>query len=214
MFITAKVFLKATARNRFKNGGRISGWRISVMGDQEQKPKASLFPLFPASATTNTATSTSTSVVPEWLSNTSFTADPSVINKAVSSAIAEEGDEEQEEPPREEQPQSQHHSYELLEDVDEESDGEKYEKRKRRKKKRKRSRESERGISEFGSRKSMPTKDYYFDSHPDPDNLAYGFLYRYLISLFLISIAFLRSIFLVHCFSWTLENQGSKFRWA
>ncbi|GLU18411.1 hypothetical protein SLE2022_347150 [Rubroshorea leprosula] len=148
------------------------------MGDQEQKPKASLFPLFPASATTNTTTSTSTSVVPQWLSNTSFTANPSVINNAVSSAISEEGDEEQEEPPREEQPQSQHHSYELLEDEDEESDGEKYEKRKRRKKKRKRSRESERGVSEFGSRKSVPAKDYYFDSHPDPDNLAYGSLYR------------------------------------
>lgn len=83
-------------------------------------------------------------------------------------------------------------SYELLESSASDDDSE-HEKRKKRKKKRRRRRnESEErgGFGEYGSRKSdvrawadadgRPSKDYYFDSNGDRDNLAFGSLYRYL----------------------------------
>ncbi|KAJ4835452.1 hypothetical protein Tsubulata_042729, partial [Turnera subulata] len=155
-------------------------------GGEEVKP--SLFPLFAASSAsphpqataTATASSSSSSVVPvppEWLSNTSFTADLSVINDAVSSLnnlphepSSSEDDDYQPKPRA--QPSTQ---YELLkeeEDVESErpgggdysrslsesdSDGERRKKkRKRRKheKKRKRSRDEERGGNGLAPRKS------------------------------------------------------------
>ena len=84
-------------------------------------------------------------------------------------------------------------SYELLESSASEDDSE-HEKRKKRKKKKRRRRRNESeergGFGEYGSRKSdvrawadadgRPSKDYYFDSNGDRDNLAFGSLYRYL----------------------------------
>ncbi|TYJ42699.1 hypothetical protein E1A91_A03G105500v1 [Gossypium mustelinum] len=155
----------------------------------DQHPNPSLFPLFPAAA----STVTSTSGISQWLSNPSFTTDLSLINDAVSSLprslddVQEEEDaqEEEENEAKQQQQEKLPHSYELLEEEEEEqeeeedSDGDKYGKRKRKKRSKRRNKKKK--ISkEIGDSKSksIHSNDYYFDSHPDHDNLAYGSLYR------------------------------------
>nr|KJB30256.1 hypothetical protein B456_005G134900 [Gossypium raimondii] len=157
-----------------------------AVDDQPLNP--SLFPLFPAAA----STVTSTSSIPQWLSNPSFTTDLSLINDAVSSLprslddVQEEDAQEEEENEAKQQEQEKlPHSYELLEEEEEEqeeeedSDGDKYGERKRKKRSKRRNKKKK--ISkEIGDSKSksIHSNDYYFDSHPDHDNLAYGSLYR------------------------------------
>ncbi|MED6172880.1 hypothetical protein PIB30_054061, partial [Stylosanthes scabra] len=160
--------------------------------------KPSIFPLFPSTASSSSVLATAT--VPQWLSNSSFTADVSLINKAVASQIHSEtalsprqrhrsdDDEEDEDDGGNRAPEK---PYEILESS--ESEGrDKKEKRskKKRKKKRKRDRSPERGgLDGYSSRKSgvrawadsessTAAKDYYFDSHGDRDNLAFGSIYR------------------------------------
>ncbi|CAJ1952201.1 unnamed protein product [Sphenostylis stenocarpa] len=155
------------------------------------KPQFSLFPLFPASSSLQTNTTFST---PQWLSNSSFTTDISVINGAVASQLNREttlsppqSNDDDENRAEANPPPSR---YEILESSETDGGGRDRE-RKRRKKKKKRRRDSstERGgFNGFGSRKSRVrawadsetnvTKDYYFDSHGDRDNLAYGCIYR------------------------------------
>jgi len=156
----------------------------------EQKP--SLFPLFPASSSLQITTTSST---PQWLTNSSFTTDISVINDAVASQLNREAtlspsqNDEDDENRAEEHPLPSR--YEILESSESDGGGRDRE-RKKRKKKKKRRRDSsaERGgFDGFGSRKSRVrvwadsesniTKDYYFDSHGDRDNLAFGCIYRY-----------------------------------
>ncbi|XVF09402.1 hypothetical protein REPUB_Repub07fG0089400 [Reevesia pubescens] len=148
------------------------------MDDQQgaEDPKPSLFPLFPAAGA---AAATVTTSVPQWLCNPSFITDLTVV---------EDGEVEE---AKKQQQEKNHHSYELLEENDEEeeeeeeedSDGEEYEERKKNKRKKKSERKSKKRkilkeeISDSLS-KSIHSKDYYFDSHPDSDNLAYGSLYR------------------------------------
>ncbi|XWS60805.1 hypothetical protein CRYUN_Cryun07bG0068800 [Craigia yunnanensis] len=154
-------------------------------------PKPSLLPLFPAAgaaATVTTAATVTSSSVPQWLCNPSFTGDLSLINDAVSSLPHSlnvvEVDENEEEEKEAKQQEKNHHSYELLEEEEEEQeenfDGEKYDERKKNKKKSDRKNKKRKISKEIGDSKtkSIHAKDYYFDSHPDPDNLAYGSLYR------------------------------------
>lgn len=157
--------------------------------EEREIPRPSPFPLFP---TTSSTTYSSVShpfnntqnddVAPQWLCNASFNTDLSVINDAVrisESAYDDENDDRDEDVLR--PPQSQSPSYELLEEEETESDREssrKKKKRKERKKKRKRSKEK--GGGDFDSYVSAKSKDYYFDSHGDRDNLVYGRIYRYL----------------------------------
>ncbi|KAL9324380.1 hypothetical protein ACSQ67_009237 [Phaseolus vulgaris] len=155
----------------------------------EQKP--SLFPLFPSSSSLQTTTTSST---PQWLCNSSFTTDLSVINDAFASQINRETSLS---PPQNDEDDENHAEahplpsrYEILESSESDGGGRDRE-RKKRKKKKKRRRDSsaERGgFDGFGSRKSRVrvwadsdnnvTKDYYFDSNGDRDNLAFGCIYR------------------------------------
>ncbi|XP_021291947.1 protein NRDE2 homolog isoform X2 [Herrania umbratica] len=166
----------------------------NAMDDQQnpQDPRPSLFPLFPAAgaaAASVTATTAATASGPEWLCNPSFTSDLSLINDAVSSLPralnVEEEDEGEDEDGggKQQQQQKNYHSYELLEEEeddeeDSDSDGEKYDERQKNKKKSKKRNKKRRMLKELGDSKSIHAKDYYFDSHPDHDNLAYGSLYR------------------------------------
>lgn len=169
----------------------------------------SIFPLFPLTASSSSTLATST--VPQWLSNSSFTADVSLINDAVASQLLSEtalsppqrhrsdDDEEHEEDGgnRAQEKAVPRSSYEILESS--ESEGrDKKEKRSKKSKKRKRDRSRERGgLDSYNSRKSgvrawadsessTAAKDYYFDSHGDRDNLAFGCIYRYFF-FFIIS---------------------------
>lgn len=161
------------------------------------KPECSLFPLFPlADSSQHSITS-----VPQWLSNSSFTTDFSVINDAVASQLNLEAsqspreghDLEDEEGPADNQAQAKPFpAYEILEssqsDREVERGARERKGKKKKKKKRKRDGSLEKGeLDHYGSRKSRvrtwadqasTTKDYYVDSHGDPDNLAFGCIYR------------------------------------
>ncbi|XP_058722605.1 uncharacterized protein LOC131594475 isoform X2 [Vicia villosa] len=154
----------------------------------------SKFSLFPV---TNSSLQITTSSVPQWLSNSSFTTDLSIINNDVASLLNREtvqspshdDDESDENQPQE---KSLPPTYAILESSESDGDGmgRKEKKRsKRKKKKRKRDRSDERsGFHGYGSRKSRvrawadsetnTAKDYYFDSNGDRDNLAFGSMYR------------------------------------
>ncbi|XP_019430339.1 PREDICTED: protein NRDE2 homolog isoform X1 [Lupinus angustifolius] len=156
----------------------------SVVAD-ESKP-SSLFPLFSIS---NSLSLQTTNSVPQWLCNSSFTSDVSIINDAVVSQLHHETTEypsqDDDEDNNEKQPF--HSSYEILKSS--ESDGERRERGKKDKKRKKKKRKHERSeLDGYGSRKSRvrawadsetnTSKDYYIDSHGDPDNLAFGSMYR------------------------------------
>ncbi|KAE8678347.1 hypothetical protein F3Y22_tig00111427pilonHSYRG00550 [Hibiscus syriacus] len=155
--------------------------------DDQQDPNPSLFPLFPAAAVPASTVAT-TSSIPQWLSNPSFNADLSLINDAVSSLSRPLNVEEEEEEEEEEKSKAGGEYppfYELLEEEEEQedSDGAKYDERKRKKRSKRRSKkktiskEIGDSLSKYKS-KTSHSSDYYFDSHPDLDNLAYGSLYR------------------------------------
>ncbi|KAK2655649.1 hypothetical protein Ddye_008701 [Dipteronia dyeriana] len=142
--------------------------------DEKQKSKDSRFPLFPTHINNNNTCSSDNSqnAASQWLCNSSFQlTDLSVINDAVVSSLPVEEDDQPLYP-------SRSASYELLEDESKsDSDGEreKTNKKKKKEKKRKRSR----GIGDvYDSRTSTKSKEYFFDSHGDRDNLVYGKLYR------------------------------------
>ncbi|KAJ4959907.1 hypothetical protein NE237_019817 [Protea cynaroides] len=164
-------------------------------GAAEEEPKPSLFPLFALSD----GSLHSSSKVPQWLSNSSFSTDLSVVQESVASRdtiIPEEQEEEEEDAERIPQAKPPP-SYDLLESSasDEDRDTEfkrekKGEKNKKKKRKRKKSREPV--VDDYASRKlavhawagsnTKPAKDYYFDSRGDRDNLAFGCLYRMNVS--------------------------------
>ncbi|EEF34680.1 nuclear exosome regulator NRDE2 isoform X2 [Ricinus communis] len=154
----------------------------------EKESNTSLFPIFGVSATN--------AHKPEWLCNSSFTTNISVINDAVSSLPQDKSpielDQEQEDEDSKLQ-LKQPSNYQLIEeeeeeaaaaaDEDEDSDvdsgsGRNKKKKKRVKrekidKKRKRSSRDDARVSH-----SKHSKEYYFDSHGDADNLVYASLYR------------------------------------
>ncbi|KAK3225422.1 hypothetical protein Dsin_005284 [Dipteronia sinensis] len=143
--------------------------------DEKQKSKASHLPLFPTHMNNNNTRSSDNSqnAASQWLCNSSFQlTDLSVINDTVVSSLPDEDDDQPSYP-------SRPASYELLEEESKsESDGEREKtnkKKKKKEKKRKRSREKGEVYDSFPSAKS---KEYFFDSHGDRDNLVYGKLYR------------------------------------
>lgn len=163
------------------------------MAEEEAQPKNSLlFPLLPFSESFQQSKTTG----PQWLCNTSFTTDLSVVNEALSSGHNlnidlvehEEGKGETEE----EKGAHKRSSHELLESS--ESDSASEDRQRRDKKKTKKQKKRRKGLLEegttyaIGSRKSgvrawtnsesKISKDYYFDSRGDRDNLAFGCLYR------------------------------------
>jgi len=159
---------------------------------QTSTPPLSLFPVSDATSIVGAGGGAS-----NWLRNSSFTVDLAVVDVANSSChnlnTINEDDEDNEDRREEEERKKTSSSYELLESSGSDRDerGFSDRKKKKRKKKRKRERRDEDGdpsFHAFGSRKSgvrvwdnsqtKPSKDYYFDSRGDPDNLAFGSLYR------------------------------------
>ncbi|KAH0927048.1 hypothetical protein HID58_019304 [Brassica napus] len=144
-------------------------WKTPEKGDGEQNTTG-LFPLFPTQANSVSAISSA----PQWLRNASFTTDLSVIDAAPSTAPSlpdVEASEEEEEGDayRNNTEANQPRVYDLIEE-EEGSESDDDDKAKKKKKK-KRKRDSD----EYYTK---PAKDYYLDTRPDPDNLAYGSIYR------------------------------------
>ncbi|OVA16559.1 RNA-processing protein [Macleaya cordata] len=170
--------------------------------EEDEQKKPSLSPLFPLSDPSTNNNSTSKN--PQWLSNTSFTTELSVINQSISShyetlTTINPLEQEEEEPPS--VPPTKPSSFSLLNSSSSSSSSSysdsdererKNKKKKKKKRRRKRSREEASAAAHFysstSSRKSgvpiwagsdiKPSKDYYFDSRGDLDNLAFGSLYR------------------------------------
>ncbi|KAL5749247.1 hypothetical protein ACOSP7_023850 [Xanthoceras sorbifolium] len=157
--------------------------------EEKEKSKASLFPLFPT--LNNNTSDNSQNAASQWLSNSSFQlTDLSVINDAVSSLPDQNHSDEEDREENNDEPSypsrvNPSGSYELLEQESESESGGEREKTNKKKKKRsnkkeknkKRKRSRERG-DVYDSFTSAKSKDYFFDSHGDRDNLVYGKLYR------------------------------------
>ncbi|KAI3454346.1 hypothetical protein Pfo_011009 [Paulownia fortunei] len=137
----------------------------------------------------------------QWLLNTSFTTDLSVISEAVSKYDLpydeEQNDEEEEDKVEELNTKKRPPQYEMVpsspSDASVSSDGEHRKKRKKKKKRRKESRGSrpsynyaatlssnsrKSGVQKWVSSSTSNEKEYYFDSRGDRDNLAFGCIYR------------------------------------
>ncbi|WCJ42165.1 Nuclear exosome regulator NRDE2 [Euphorbia peplus] len=160
-------------------------------GDEEEAPaKPSLFPVFAGTGTAAAAAPNS-----GWLSNSSFTTNLSVIDETVSSLhksqiqTESDHDDDEESSPRRPQlnPPSSSASYQLLEEEENEeeeeqcsdSGGSDRKKKKRRGKRDTSSRKrKKRFIVDDSDARVRVSKDYYFDSHGDADNLVYGSIYR------------------------------------
>ncbi|CAI0400206.1 unnamed protein product [Linum tenue] len=153
----------------------------------------SLFPLFAASDTAPLHASTSAALPPsQWLQNASFTADIGAINDAVTSLRRDPNSEDDSasdsERRRQDSSKPSAARYELLEEDESDDGGRERKKRNRKKTKGSKRKRSENRYGDHASRKSnvrgwadsdaKQAKDYYFDSHGDRDNLAYGSLYR------------------------------------
>ncbi|KAF6168628.1 hypothetical protein GIB67_005240 [Kingdonia uniflora] len=168
--------------------------KTTVEEEEEREPKPSLFPLSSSNNNNNNNNNPSSSSNPNWLSNSSFTTDLSVIhNKTPTTTNPFEDEsldvEDVDVPP----PQP---SYAPLSSSSEESLEEKTRKRRRKKKSsssssRKRGREelslgsenffnAERksSVRAWAGAETKQAKDYYFDSNGDRDNLVFGSLYR------------------------------------
>ncbi|KAL5721971.1 hypothetical protein ACHQM5_005547 [Ranunculus cassubicifolius] len=152
------------------------------MDEETPMATSSLFPLFPVSSQSQSQSQS------QWLSNTSFTTDFSIVNQSISSHIKtlkqqssqseSNSDSDQSIPP----PPP---SYTIIKSSDSDSDSIRRHRKKKRKSKhgRKRSREFDygsrkRGVRAWEDSDTKPEKGYYFDSRGDQDNLTYGSLYR------------------------------------
>lgn len=150
-------------------------------GDGGGSITTGLFPLFPTPSNSVSAISTA----PQWLRNASFTTDLSVIDTAAAASTAPslsdvEASEEDEEgdPYRNNSEANQPRVYDLIEEEEEEgseSDEEDDKGKRKRDKKKKKKKKRKRDSDEYYTK---PAKDYYLDTRPDPDNLAYGSIYR------------------------------------
>ncbi|PIA63768.1 hypothetical protein AQUCO_00201244v1 [Aquilegia coerulea] len=155
--------------------------------DENKSPKpSSLFPLFPLSNSSLVSQETSQS---QWLSNTSFTTDLSVINQSLSSQYEtlEQQEDEEEEEEEAITTTSSKPSYSLLNSPSSDSgESKRIKKKKKSKHKRKKLRDEiqedrnasrKRGVRAWESSDTKSSKDYYVDCHGDRDNLAFGSLY-------------------------------------
>lgn len=167
--------------------------------EAEAPKNSSLFPVSPHTQISSAPNPT----VPEWLRNSSFTTDISVINDAASSnygniQFQENLEDDEGENVEKENLKGEGARYELLHSSASErghssSDDERESKKKKRKKKRtKRHRSSDDRtpydyalsssrkpeVRTWASSAAANVKDYYFDSRGDRDNLAFGSIYR------------------------------------
>ncbi|KAK3003605.1 hypothetical protein RJ639_019158 [Escallonia herrerae] len=162
--------------------------------------QSSLFPLFPQppESTSPAASLTTPNTTPQWLSNPSFTADLAAINDAVSSRHAtpqiqpeEEAEEEEEHEVVAGRPQ-----YKLVES----SGGDDSDHTNKKRKHKKRKSQSARYAYHYAapsSRKpdvrswsdTTTTKDHFFDSRGDRDNLAFGTIHQPFSLLQILDIA-------------------------
>ncbi|GFP88473.1 protein nrde2 homolog [Phtheirospermum japonicum] len=169
--------------------------------DRTTETTSSLFPAYiphqPPQALASGPTTTAS--VPQWLQSTSFTADISVINDAVSKYNLPNVEEDEEEKAEELNANKRRPQYEIVPSSPSEAGASSSdeEHRKRRKKKKKRRKESggsrasysyaatlsatsrKPGVQKWTSSSSISNeKEYYFDSRGDRDNLAFGCIYR------------------------------------
>ncbi|XP_010487670.1 PREDICTED: protein NRDE2 homolog isoform X2 [Camelina sativa] len=154
-------------------------------GDGAPVTTGGLFPVFPTSTNSVSVISTNT----QWLRNASFTTDLSVINAAAASTapyLSEVEEDEEGDADENIGETNQPKVYNLVEEeASWESDDDDV-KRKGKKKRKKRkigtasdeSRSKKSSVRDSDEYYSKPAKDYYLDTRPDPDNLAYGSIYR------------------------------------
>lgn len=151
----------------------------SANAREEESKSCSLFPLLSDS---DPKVSHSSSSQAEWLCNTSFSADLSLVNDAVSYHFDSQSESEEDDKDADPAPARVYQPLESDEDSD------RIHKKKKKKKKRKRQRQSspDRHGSALGlgfTRRSSGLRDdnkpYFFDSKGDPDNLVFASLYRY-----------------------------------
>ncbi|PIN25545.1 hypothetical protein CDL12_01738 [Handroanthus impetiginosus] len=137
----------------------------------------------------------------QWLQNTSFTTELSVINDAVSKYKPPYDEEEEEEEDKGEELNTNKRppQYDMVpsspSDASASSDEQQRKKRKKKKKRRKREESGDSrqlydyvatlssssrkpGVQKWASSSTANEKDYYFDSRGDRDNLAFGCIYR------------------------------------
>ncbi|CAA2938938.1 NRDE2 homolog isoform X1 [Olea europaea subsp. europaea] len=167
--------------------------------EEEQAKTTSLFPVFHHQQTPlQTSTVATAAASEQWLCNSSFTTDLSVINDAVSKYDQPYEEDEEEDKNKSEKINSDklRSQYELVDTPvsDKSSSSSDREKRKKKKKK-KRKRENGRSssydyaatfssstrkpdVKKWANSSTSSDKEYYFDSHGDRDNLAFGSLYR------------------------------------
>ncbi|KAK3020735.1 hypothetical protein RJ639_046019 [Escallonia herrerae] len=169
--------------------------------EEEMGKQSSLFPLFPQppDSTSAAASLTIPNTTPRWLSNPSFTADLAAINDAVSSRHATpqiQPEEEEEAEEEEEEVAAGRPQYKLVES----SGGDDSDHTNKKRKHKKRKSQSARYAYHYAapsSRKpdvrswsdTTTTKDYFFDSRGDRDNLAFGCIYRHISSTFFSFVA-------------------------
>ncbi|KAL9155477.1 hypothetical protein ABFS82_09G005900 [Erythranthe guttata] len=167
------------------------------MEEEEEQPTGttSLFPAFvqhPPPQIFPSGSDNSAAASGKWLSNSSFTIDPSVINDAVSKYNLPDDEEEEEDEVEEVRKSKLPPQYERVpSDGNPSSDEERRMKNTRKKKRRKKeepgasyayaatlsSSSRKQGVSKWASSTSNE-KNYYFDSRGDRDNLAFGCIYR------------------------------------
>ncbi|TMW97049.1 hypothetical protein EJD97_006322 [Solanum chilense] len=179
---------------------------IAMEEIEEEAPKnSSLFPVFPQAQISSASNpTTSYDAVPEWLRNSSFTTDISVINDAVVTnygnvQFQENLEEDEGEDVEKKNQKGEGARYELLHSSGSErghsssdDDGRDCKKKKRKKKRKKSHRSSDDrplydyalsasrkpDVRTWASSADANVKDYYFDSRGDRDNLAFGSIYR------------------------------------
>ncbi|KAI4326320.1 hypothetical protein MLD38_031646 [Melastoma candidum] len=174
---------------------------MEIDGEEENelpplRAAPSLFPSFGVSSASSSpaaaAAPSSAAPVPQWLSNSSFTADASTINSSSAAAFSgglpaglpDSDDEDERGDDDEERGQRARVSYEMVESSESDREMER-----RRKKKRRRRKTSGVEDNVASDRKASvrvwadsgvlkPSKEYFVDLKGDRDNLAFGSLYR------------------------------------
>lgn len=174
------------------------------MAEDEQTAKTtSLFAAFGCEPALPSASDSSGNATAQWLQNSSFNTDLSVINDAVTKYNLTYDEEPEEEEDKEEDINARKRlpQYEMVpSEASASSDEERRRKSKKKKKRRKEESSGSRtsfsyaatlsstsrkpGVEKWASSPTANEKEYYFDSRGDRDNLAFGSIYRLKMSFF------------------------------
>lgn len=156
--------------------------------------------LFAALAPTQLV-SVNTTTTGQWLQNSSFTTNISVINEAVSKyPLQQDDDDDDNEQQATNTADETRKRYEFLSSDEEDPRASKKHKRRKKIRENSSSRSSyaydaysrKPGIDKWASHSTSATdKEYYFDSRGDRDNLAFGSIYRLISLSFLLVYGFL-----------------------